>query len=109
MPTDTHEPNGETQVKIVYYAKDDKSGLGSVSYSLRDPQGITHSYYHYHENFHGLFFEGKPDELARYEINLVLPEGSPPGKWGLAYMKLADKANNKKTYEFTEIIHFEEE
>lgn len=109
MPTDPHKPNGETQVKIVYYAKDDKSGLGSVSYSLRDPQGITHGNYHYHENFHSLFFEGKPDELARYEINLVLPEGSPPGKWGLAYMNLVDKANNKKTYEFTEIIHFEEE
>jgi len=109
VPTNPQEPNGETQVKIVYYAKDDKSGLGFVSYSLHDPQGIPHNNFHYHENFYGLFFKGKPDELARYEINLVLPEGSPPGEWGLSYIHLTDKATNKKTYEFTEIIHFNKE
>jgi len=108
-PNYPQEPNGETQIKITYYAKDDKSGLGVVSYSLRDPQGIEHFAYHYHENFHSLFFEGKPDEIGLYEINLILPEGSPPGKWGLTLMNLKDKANNQKTYEFTEIIHFEVE
>lgn len=106
-PTNPIEPNGETNIKIVYYAKDDKSGLGPVSYILRDPQGIEHNFYHYHKNFHGLFFNGKPDELIRYDINLILPEGSPPGKWALVQMKLSDKANNEKSYEFTEIIHFE--
>jgi hypothetical protein len=106
-PTNPIEPNGETNIKIVYYAKDDKSGLGPVSYILRDPQGIQHSFYHYHKNFHGLFFDGKPEELIRYDINLVLPEGSPPGKWALVQMNLADKANNAKSHEFTEIIHFE--
>jgi len=109
LPIDPQEPNGETKVKIVYQAKDDKSGLGIVSYSLRDPQGIEHFAYHYHENFYSLFFEGKPDEIGLYEINSILPEGSPPGKWGLTHMKLMDKANNQKTYEFTEIIHFEVE
>lgn len=105
-PIYPQEPNGETQIKITYYAKDDKSGLGKVSYSLRDPQGIEHNNYHYHENFHSLFFKGTPDQLKKYEISLLLPEGAPPGKWGLTYMKLVDKASNQKTYEFTEIVHF---
>ncbi|MGI0022533.1 MAG: hypothetical protein ACRD9Q_06705, partial [Nitrososphaeraceae archaeon] len=106
-PTNPIEPNGETNIKIVYYAKDDKSGLGQVSYILRDPQGIEHNFYHYHKNFHGLFFSGNPEELIRYDINLILPEGSPPGKWALIQMKLGDKAYNSKSYGFTEIIHFE--
>jgi hypothetical protein len=106
-PTNPTEPNGETNVKIVYFAKDDKSGLGQVSYILRDPQGIQHYFYHYHKNFHGLFFNGNPNELLRYDVNLILPEGSAPGKWALIQMKLDDKANNSKSYEFTEIMHFE--
>ena len=109
LPTNPQAPNGETQVQIVYLASDDKSGLGLVSYSLRDPQGIDHFEYHYHENFYSLFFVGNPNELQPYEINLLLPEGSPPGTWGLSHMTLVDKANNQKTYEFTEIIHFEVE
>ena len=107
IPTFPQEPNGETSINILYHAKDDKSGLGLVTYTLRDPQGIEHTNYHYHENTYSLFFEGKPDELALYEINVILPEGSAPGKWGLTHMKLVDKANNQKTFEFTEIIHFE--
>ena len=105
-PIYPQEPNGETQIKITYYAKDDKSGLGVVSYSLRDPQGIEHSNYHYHENFHSLFFKGTPDELKQYEISLLLPEGAPPGEWGLTHIKLVDKATNQKTYEFIDIVHF---
>ncbi len=106
-PTNPIEPNGETNVSITYYAKDDKSGLGNVSFILRDPQGIQHHFYHYHKNFHSLFFDGNPSELARYDINLVLPEGSVPGKWALIQMNLHDKANNSESYEFTELIHFE--
>ena len=106
-PTNPAEPNGETNIKIVYYAKDDKSGLGHVSYILRDPQGILHNFYHYHKNFHSLFFSENPSDLARYDINLILPEGSAPGKWALIEMTLDDKANNSKSYDFTELIHFE--
>ena len=105
-PSNPQRPNGETQVSIVYFAKDDKSGLGKVSYALRDPQGILHRNYHYHDNYYTLFFTGNADEIKQYEINLILPEGSAPGIWGLDYLKLADKANNQKTYQFTEIIHF---
>lgn len=106
-PTNPAEPNGETNVSITYYARDIKSGLGPVSFILRDPQGVQHHFYHYHKNFHGLFFDGNPSELARYDINLILPEGSAPGKWALIQMTLADKANNSKSYGFVEIIHFE--
>lgn len=107
--TNPQAPNGETLVNITYSAKDDKSGIGFVNYILRDPQGIEHFDYHYHKNFYTVFFDGTPDELITYEINLILPEGSPPGKWGLAQISLVDKANNQKSYEFTEIIHFEVE
>ncbi len=106
VPTNLKNPTGETKISLMYHAKDDKSGLGLVYFSIRDPQGITHSDYHYHENFYTLFFKGKSDELKQYEINFLLPEGSPPGKYGLTHMLLVDKANNKITYEFTEIIHF---
>ena len=99
-------PNGETEIKIVYYAYDDKSGLGRVSYTLQDPQGIQHNFYHYHKNFQSLFFDGVPEESKRYDVNLILPEGSAPGQWALTSMTLSDKANNKKTFEFTEVISF---
>ncbi|MFM8658579.1 MAG: hypothetical protein ACKOCQ_01410 [Candidatus Nitrosotenuis sp.] len=38
---------------------------------------------------------------------MVLPEGSAPGKWALIQMNLSDKANNSKSYQFVELIHFE--
>ena len=62
-----------------------------------------------HQNYYNLFFEGNPEEMGEYKINLVLPVGAPPGTWGLNQIKLVDKANNQKTYTFTEIIHFEVE
>ncbi len=108
-PTNPEIPTGETKVNIEYFANDDLSGLGLVSYTLRDPQGIEHHNYHYHENFYSLFFEGNPDELLSYGIHIILPENSPPGKWGLLNIKLVDKADNQKTYDFTEILHFQVE
>ena len=99
-------PNGETEIKIAYHAYDDKSGLGQVSYTLQDPQGIQHNFYHYHKNSNTLFFDGVPEESKRYDANLILPEGSAPGQWALTSITLSDKANNKKTFEFTEVISF---
>ncbi|KKL75513.1 hypothetical protein LCGC14_2054140, partial [marine sediment metagenome] len=106
-PTNQGSPDGETVVTIEYYARDDKSGLGLVQYRLRDPQGINHDEYHYHSNFYSLFFDGDPTQWQQYEINVVLPAGSAPGTWGLSMMVLQDKANNRKTYDFTEIVHFD--
>jgi hypothetical protein len=40
-PTQPDAPNGETAVSITYVARDDKSGVGKVSYRLLSPQGTS--------------------------------------------------------------------
>jgi hypothetical protein len=105
-PTDPTHPNGETLVKVSYQARDDKSGLGVVSYRLLDPQGLSHFEYHYHDNFYTRFFNGDPTAWASYEIHAVLPVGSPPGKWGLQELVVRDKAGNQRTLNFVETLQF---
>ena len=92
---------------IRYQARDDKSGLGLVSYRLRDPLGNSHLDYHYHANFYTMFFEGDARAWSEYEIKVVLPVGSPPGTWGLQELVIQDKADNQRTYNFAETIQFE--
>lgn len=106
-PANPSAPDGETIVQIIYYAKDDKSGLGKVNYRLLDPQGISHYEYHYHENFYTLYFDGIPTDWKQYEIKVVLPAGSAPGIWGLQELEVYDKANNRQSYNFVETMHFE--
>ena len=106
-PTHPDAPDGETKVTIGYWAKDDKSGLGVVNYRFLDPQGISHFQYHYHDNFYTQFFVGDPTAWKYYEIDVVLPQGSPPGTWGLQEMELYDKAMNKSSYNFVETMHFQ--
>ncbi|HEY0714792.1 MAG TPA: carboxypeptidase-like regulatory domain-containing protein [Polyangia bacterium] len=106
QPTNPERPNGETLVVIQYQARDDKAGLGVVSYRLLDPQGISHHQYHYHPNFHTQFFKGNPSAWTEYEIRVVLPVGSPPGKWGLQEWVARDKAGNQRTHNFVETLHF---
>lgn len=105
-PLNADKPDGETQVEITYYAKDDKAGLGTVSYRLLDPQGKSRFGYSYHENTYTLFFKGEPTEWKKYTINAILPKGSAPGTWGLQQLTLKDKAGNKNDVNFEEIIHF---
>ena len=107
QPTNPLSPNGETIVTLDYNVRDDISGLGVVSYYLRDPQGIDHNYYHYHGNFHSTFFEGDPLSWVSYQDSVVLPVGSAPGFWGVSELYLRDKANNFKVYDFTETIRFD--
>ena len=106
-PTNPSAPNGETVVNIDYWARDDKAGLGTVSYRLLDPQGTSHFEYHYHPNFYTTFFSGSPSAWASYHINVVLPAGSPPGTWGLESLELADKVDNVAAHSFVENLHFE--
>lgn len=106
-PVNKVAPDGETKVTINYYVRDDKSGLGHVYYTLRDPQGINHSEYHIHRNFYTDYFNGDPTVWERYTINIVLPKGSAPGIWGLSEMTLTDKALNQKKYSFVETLIFE--
>jgi hypothetical protein len=108
-PTQPEAPNGETRVSVIYVVRDDQSGLGRVSYKLRDPQGIDHNAYHYHENYYTRFFEGDPRAWRIYEIDTLLPVGSAPGTWGLSSMSVADKAGNARKYDFVEIAHFDVE
>ena len=106
-PTHPDNPNGETLVKITYYVRDNASGLGTVYFMLLDPLGRTFGEYHYHENFYAMFFNGDPTEWRKYEVSIILPEGSAPGKWGLLEFHLYDKAGNFEAYNFLEIIHFQ--
>jgi hypothetical protein len=105
-PTNPAAPDGETLVTIHYQARDDKSGLGVVTYRLLDPQGISHLQYHYHPNFYSTFFQGTPTDWQEYTINVVLPAGSPPGTWGLQELAVNDKALNARDYNFVETMHF---
>jgi len=100
-------PDGETIVSLVYLARDDGAGLGPVSFNLRDPQGIDHLHYHYHENFHGAVYEGDPSVWTRYEVDVLLPAGSAPGIWGLSSMQVRDKVRNIRNYAFAETLRFE--
>ena len=58
-----------------YLARDDKSGVGSVSYRLLDPLGGSHFDHHYHDNFYTDFFKGDPTVWATYTISIILPKG----------------------------------
>ncbi len=106
-PTHPEAPDGETKVTINYYARDDKSGYDIGYYTLLDPQGIGHSEYHYIPGRGAMFFDGDPTVWKRYTINCVLPQGSAPGIWGLASLRLKDKAKNERTYNFVETLIFE--
>ena len=105
-PTHPENPDGETKVVLEYFANDDISGLDMVSFRLVDPTGKTHFFYHYHDNFYTTFFKGDPTQNKKYVAEVVLPRGSAPGTWGVLEMTLTDKAGNKITYNFTEIVHF---
>lgn len=106
-PTNKEAPDGETLVTINFYARDDKSGLGTVAYRLLDPQGLTHHQYFYHRNFGSTYFDGDPTVWEKYTIKCILPKGSAPGIWGLSEMYLNDKAWNEKIYNFVETLIFE--
>ena len=106
-PTHPEAPNGETQVDITFRIKDNISGYRSTDMLLRDPQGVTHFFRHYDEEFHDVYFSRDPTVYEIYHKTIVLPVGSPPGTWGLAEMTVYDKAQNALQADFTEIVRFE--
>ena len=106
-PTIPEAPNGETIVDITFRIKDNISGYEISSMLLRDPQGVTHHFYHYPEGYGGLYFNGDPTLFKEYQQTIVLPVGSAPGTWGLAEMTVFDKAGNTLRTDFTEIVRFE--
>ena len=108
-PTHPAAPNGETRVDINFRIRDDISGYHLTSMYLRDPQGVTHHYYHYvpEPSYSNIYFQGDPTFYQTYHQTIILPVGSPPGTWGLAEMNVMDKAQNILRADFTEIVRFE--
>ena len=108
-PTHPETPTGETRVDITFRVKDDISGYAKTDMRLRDPQGVTHFFRHYDEDFWDIYFSRDPTVYKTYHKTIILPVGSAPGTWGLAEMTVWDKAENKLLADFTEIVHFEVE
>ncbi len=106
-PTRPEDPNGETHVYITFKIKDNISGYQISDIFLRDPQGVMHRFWHSNADLHRLYFRGNPTVFQTYEKTILLPVGSVPGTWGLAQMVVVDKASNRLTADFTEIIRFE--
>jgi hypothetical protein len=107
VPTNSSAPNGETMVKIRYYARDHRSGLGLVYLCLLGPQGESFGDDHHHENLYSFFFQGNPTVWTMYETTMILPAGISPGHWGLSEIYLEDKAGNFSRYNLLEILTFE--
>lgn len=106
-PTIPEAPNGETIVDITFRIKDNISGYEISSMRLRDPQGVTHHFYHYPDGYGRMYFTGDPMLFKKYQQTIILPVGSVPGTWGLAEMTVFDKAGNTLRTDFTEIVRFE--
>ena len=106
VPTNPEEPNGETQVDIIFRVKDNISGYSNTDIYLRDPHGVMHHFKHSHE-FYKIYFSGNPTVYETYHKTIILPVGSIPGTWGVAEMTVSDKAQNKLLADFTEIVRFE--
>ncbi len=106
-PTNPEASNGETQVDITFSIKDNISGYSLTDMYLRDPNGVMHDFRHYDPDFYKVYFTRDPTVYQTYYKTIILPVGSIPGTWGLAQMKVWDKARNILRANFTEIIRFE--
>ena len=107
VPTNPDAPNGETIVTFRFRVKDDISGYQIGTYYLRDPQGTVFAFYHYPERRDDLFPSNEDLDWYEYESTVILPPGSAPGTWGVTELTLRDRAQNYKTYNFTEIVSFQ--
>ena len=108
-PTNIEAPNGETRVDITFKVKDNISGYLVTDMYLRDPNGVRHRFRHYEPDYRKIYFTRDPTVYETYHKAITLPVGSIPGTWGLAEMKIWDKAYNLLRTNFTEIIRFEVE
>ncbi len=115
-PTRPEDPNGETKVDITFRVKDDISGYFFSVLSLRDPQGVSHHFQHHPDRDRlfdysrsvgkHIYFIGDPTVYQTYKLAITLPVGSVPGTWGLANMRVEDRAENRLLVDFTEIVRF---
>jgi len=105
-PTNPEQPNGETIVRFSFRVRDNISGYMDGAIVLRDPQGISHYVYVRYADRDLVFPRGDPTRWEELTVVHVLPPGSAPGTWGVANMRLADRAQNSVHHDFTEVIHF---
>ena len=107
VPTNPENPNGETVVTLSFKVRDNISGYKIASINLRDPQGVNHQYWVYNEGTWSIYPDEDPTIWRTYTRTVILPVGSAPGTWGLSEMTIYDRANNFKSYDFTETIIFD--
>ena len=105
-PTNPEAPNGETEVTVSFWHRDNISGLRRVGMDLRDPQGGTHHYWISPDDRDALYPNGDANDWQTHEAVVILPPGSVPGTWGIAELWIEDRARNFERYNFVEIIHF---
>ncbi|MEN8702592.1 MAG: T9SS type A sorting domain-containing protein [Polaribacter sp.] len=118
-PTNPQAPNGETRVDINFNARDlsdfpgYEAGVYKVDLTLRDPQGKKFSYQTgnstmNHPELDIWDFEPVLDNKWRnYRFDLVLPQGSAAGVWGISDIVIVDKVGNTKSYNFEEYVRFD--
>ena len=105
-PTNPEQPNGETIVRFSFRVRDNISGYMDGAIVLRDPQGISHYVYVRYADRDLVFPREDPTRWEELTVVHVLPPGSAPGTWGVANVRLADRAQNSVHHDFTEVIHF---
>ncbi|WP_163834887.1 Ig-like domain-containing protein [Spartinivicinus ruber] len=103
-PVNPSNPNGETIVTINYQVSDNISGFDYARIKLRDPQGVTHEFFHQPNNDGRLFFEGNPNTAKVYTKKIHLPAGSAPGIWGVTEISVYDMASNYQNHNFAETV-----
>jgi len=115
-PTNPQAPDGETRVDITLFARDlsdyegYESGVKFIDYTLRDPNGKEYTFSSWNDN--GLFdiYTGIPANNNNWQLinlDIVLPKGSAPGKWGLSSIRTIDLAGNRRDYSFIEYVRFD--
>ncbi len=115
-PTNPTEPDGETRVDISLLARDlsdfagREAGVKHIGYTLRDPLGKEHSFSSWNDNSLFNYYSIKPDGTSEWKpvkLDIVLPKGSTPGKWGISSIQTLDRAGNFRNYSFVEIVRFD--
>ncbi|WP_425320148.1 InlB B-repeat-containing protein, partial [Paraferrimonas haliotis] len=133
-PLNPESPNGETKVKIYYWAYEEQpldfaSGLAISGLRLRNPQGQL--FHFWHSKNDNVDPTTAPDHVGgyfcchakaqselehcdattpiQYVFETILPVGSAPGTWGLVEMSVEDLAGNTARHQFTEALRFDVE
>ncbi|EDO05629.1 uncharacterized protein BBOV_IV000290 [Babesia bovis T2Bo] len=95
-PVDVQHPNGETVVNIDFDVRDPQSGIAGIIALLRDPFGAE---YQFQPDFNK-----NENNWQRVSYRYMLPRGSVPGVWHLAYIVIYDNAGNNLTADLNEQV-----